>query len=483
MKGSKERLSQRVVKGGIWVFALRIVQQGLSLIRLIVLGRMLAPHDFGLMGIALLTMATLDTFSQTGFHVALIQKKKSEEYLDSAWTITILRGIILFFLLYFLAPYVAVFFKSPKALPVIRVLGFSFLIQAFTNIGVICFQKELEFNKQFIYQLTGTIADFTVAISAALLLRNVWALVFGLTAGNMARLVVSYFIHPYRPRISFEFDKVKELFGFGKWILGSRILIFLLTQGDDAFVGKFLGPAMLGFYQMAYRISNMPATEVTHVISQVTFPAYSKLQDDIPKLREAYLKVLQSTAFVSIPVAGMIFALAPDFTGIFLGEKWMPMVPAMQALCIFGVTRSINATFGPIFQGIGKPDILTKTSAVQLVIMALLIYPLTVRWGILGVSIAIIIPNALVLGYLAKRFVNDILFESRSIIKALFLPFMSTIIMLLSISSLPILGRESFKDFFFCLAGGIIIYFIGIYFMDKVFKFNLMETVNKLIKY
>ena len=99
----------------------------------------------------------------------------------------------------------------------------------------------MEFNKEFIYQLAGTLADFIVAISAVLILRNVWALVLGLLAGNITRCFVSYLIHPYRPRLNFALEKVKELFGFGKWILGSSILFFLITQGDDIFVGKLLG--------------------------------------------------------------------------------------------------------------------------------------------------------------------------------------------------------------------------------------------------
>ena len=216
----EESLSRRVVKGGVWVFALRITQQIFYLIRLIILARILAPHDFGLLGIAMLTMMTLETFSQTGFQAALIQKKENiDAYLNSAWTVGIIRGFILFIILYFIAPYISIFFKTPQAEPIIRVIGFSFLIQAFTNIGVIYFQKELEFNKQFVYKLTGTLADFVVAVSAALLLRSVWALVFGLLAGNATRLVVSYFIHPYRPHINFDMGKAKELFGFGKWVL------------------------------------------------------------------------------------------------------------------------------------------------------------------------------------------------------------------------------------------------------------------------
>ena len=111
----------------------------------------------------------------------------------------------------------AVFFNTPGAKPIIKVIGFSILFQAFTNIGITYFKKELEFNKEFIYQFSGTLADFVVAVSAVLILKNVWALVFGLLAGNVVRCLVSYLIHPYRPHLSSDLGKAKELFGFGKW--------------------------------------------------------------------------------------------------------------------------------------------------------------------------------------------------------------------------------------------------------------------------
>ena len=383
-------LSQRTVRGGFWVFLLRIIQQLFGLARLVIIARILSPNDFGLMGIALLAMATLETFSQTGFQQALIQKKEDiKSYLDAAWTVLIVRGVILFAILYLVAPYVASFFDAPEARPIIQVIGFSVLFQAFTNIGVIYFQKELEFNKEFIYQFAGTLADFIVAVSAVLILRNVWALVFGMLAGNAVRCIVSHLIHPYRPRLSSDFVKAKELFGFGKWILGSSILVFLLTQGDDIFVGKLLGATALGFYQMAYKISNLPATELSHLIAKVMFPAYSKLQDNIQKLRESYLKVLQLTTFLSIPIAGLIFVLAQDFTIIFLGEKWMPMVPAMQVLAFYGALRAIGATTGVVFLAVGQPEISTKIKFAQLILLAVLIYPFTMRWGILGTSLAV----------------------------------------------------------------------------------------------
>jgi len=476
-------LSERVVKGGFWVFSLRITQQAFSLVRLIILARILSPNDFGLMGIALLVMATLDTFSQTGFQQALIQKKEDiKPYLNSAWTVLILRGFILFTILYFIAPYAAIFFKAPEAKPIIQVIGFSVLLQAFTNIGVIYFQKELEFNKQFIYQLAGTLADFIVAVSAVLILRNVWALVFGLLAGNAAKLIASYFIHPYRPHLSKDLGKAKELFGFGKWILGSSILIFLITQGDDIFVGKLLGATMLGFYQMAYRISNIPATEITHVISQVTFPAYSKLQDNIPKLREAYLKVLQFTAFLSFPIAGLIFVLAPDFTRIFLGEKWMPMVPAMQILVWWGAIRGLVGAISPVFMSIGKPKIVTKLQLIQTVLLFILIYPLTLHWNIFGASLSVFL-SALVMFFIRNYIlIKTIKCKIWKFSKLILLPLTFTMISIFPIIFLKLFIIINLANiYYFLLFIGIFALTFGFlsYVADRFLSYRIRGIVRK----
>ena len=474
-------LSQRVVKGGFWVFFLRIINQGFNLLRLIILARILSPNDFGLMGIALLTMSILESFTQTGFQDALIQKKEEiKSYLDSAWTFLILRGFALFILLYFIAPYAAVFFNTSEAKPIIRVIGFSILFQAFTNIGITYFKKELEFNKEFIYQLAGTLADFIVAISAVLVLRNVWALVLGLLAGNITRCFISYFIHPYTPRLNFDLVKVKELFSFGKWVLGSSILVFLVTQGDGIFVGKVVGTTALGFYQLAYRISNMPATEITNVISQVTFPAYSKLQDNILKLREAYLKVLQVTTFLSFPLAGLIFILAPDFTKIFLGEKWMSMVPAMQVLVFAGLLRSIQATTGAIFYAIGKPKIDTRWQIVRLAIIAALIYPFVTKWGILGASIAVFLSIFIITIGCSFKVVKITGCGLKNFGKAIGLPLINGMVMVSSIFILnPYINTTGILSFFLLIGVGILIYLGITYLFDKHLNYRMQLLIKE----
>ena len=140
IKKSGKTLPQKMVQGGAYLSSLKIIGKILSLIRLVIIGRILVPSDFGLMGIALLTMSAMETFSQTGYREALIQKKEDiKDYLNTAWTVLIIRGFIIFIIIYLLAPYASQFFHSPAVVPIIQVLGFAFFFESFHNIGVVFF--------------------------------------------------------------------------------------------------------------------------------------------------------------------------------------------------------------------------------------------------------------------------------------------------------------------------------------------------------
>jgi O-antigen/teichoic acid export membrane protein len=297
---------------------------------------------------------------------------------------------------------------------------------------------------------------------------------------------MSYILHSYRPRIRLDKGEFKELFGFGRWVLGSSILIFLLSQGDDIFVGKMLGVTALGFYQMAYLISNLPATEITHVISQVTFPAYSKLQDDLPKLRDAYLKVLQLTAFLSFPIAGLIFVLAPDFTRIFLGEKWMPMVLAMQVLCVLGALRSIGAASGPIFLALGRPDIEAKLPAAQLALLAILIYPLTEKWGITGTAAAISIVSCsfiFIILSIVIRLVKMGKSEILKLVKCISFPLLAIIpIFPMKRFILRLLAGNDILLFCMVIVMAILIYSLCVYILDRYSDYNVLANLRRTLK-
>jgi O-antigen/teichoic acid export membrane protein len=475
-----QALSIRVIQGSIWLFGLKLVNRGLGLIRKIVLARLLAPEDFGLFGIALLSISTLEILSQTGTHEALIQKKgNTDSLLNSAWTVSVIRGLILSAILFISAPIFANFFHSPQAVAVIRIIGISPLILGFTNIGIVYFQKELEFNKQVYYELTVALMNFFLALLLAFFLKNVWALVWsGLVAG-LTRTFMSYAVHPYRPRLHLDTKQVGELIGFGKWVLASSILVFLNSQGDDIMVGKLLGVAALGLYQMAYTISNLPTTEITHIISRVTFPAYSKIRDDSLRLKSAYLKVSQLIGFISAPVAGIIVILAPEFTTLILGEKWMEMVTAMQVLAIWGFIRSIGATTGPIFYSIGKPEVATRLQLFQLILLVIFIYPLSKGMGILGTSLSVVLaavpPNIAAVSMVFKIFGSGL----QRFISGIVFPVIAASLTMLGLALLKFNHLFDVTLLIFITYGAIFIflYLASLLLLDRFFDYRLGELV------
>ncbi len=508
-------LFRRAVRGGGWLLALRIVTQGLDFVKLLVLAWILGRAKWGLLGIALLTLTTLQTFTQTGFTVAFIHKKtRDRRYLDTLWSVGLLRGVLLSCLMILGAPLAIRFFDgsgrfepqhfervghfaqmlrqsedplssylfehlspgtvvlldearaghpAPAALKqaladdfnrlvaepglftpdrfagvslsafarslvekpsdevepirlnrrllqeayppfiketvldsttgvaVLRLLALLMLFGALNNPGVIHFHKDMDFRRNFLFQSVSSLVAALATIVLAFVLRSVWALVYGRLLGAVLQCAISYRVHPFRPRFVIDRAKALELWHYGKWILLTTILSYFQNYGDNLFVAKYLGPTALGMYLLAYRLSQLPATEVTLLLSGILFPAYSKLQHDRPRLRQAYLKVLSMTAVISVPTAGLIFLLAPDFVHGFLKPEWQPIIPVLQVLAIKGLTHSLHATFGPVYRAVGLPGITTKLQVIRVFLLCVLIYPLTARWGVLGTALTVVL--------------------------------------------------------------------------------------------
>ena len=291
---------------------------------------------------------------------------------------------------------------------------------------------------------------------------------------------MSYIIDPYRPKFRFVKNQARELFSFGKWVLGSGILIFFIIQGDDIFVGGLLGATMLGFYQMAYRISNTPTTETTHVISQVSFPLYAKLQDDQPRLRGAYLKVLQLVTLISFPMAGFIIVLAPEFTRIFLGEQWIPIVPAVQILALAGLIRSIITTTIPLFRATGKPWIETRWQIVRLAAIIILIYPLTAKYGITGTSTAIVISAFISSIGFCIQAIKLIKCRLRTFGRLLMIPLAGSAIVSLSLYILKFyINGENIPGFIMLILIGIVLFIGIVYLFDKYLDYKIKSLFKK----
>lgn len=441
--GTDETLTRKVVKGGIWVSIGFSIEKVLGFIRSVVLARLLMPEDFGLMGVAIVAIGGLTVFTNTGIEPAIIQRKKIDKYLlNTAWVISVGRGCILALLLFVSAPLIATFFSKEKLIPILRVISIIFLVSGIRNIGFVLLQKELDFRRRTYFKAcTGSLTTMA-AIVLAFMFRNVWALVFAEVIGSILGLIGSYFIHPFRPSFTFKFKHARELISFGKFIFIEGIIIYLITRGDDAVVGKVIGITGLGYYTLAYTVANMFTRDITGIVTEVVFPAYAKIQDEKDKLAAGYLKVLTITSFIIFPTAGLLFAFSPEFVKIIYGPKWLPIILTLQILCFLGVFRAIGATMGPVFTGTGRPDILMKIKLRELGLMVIIIFPFVKYWGINGAAMAGTLTYLLSLG-LHMYYLNCILSK---IIGNIFNALRSTLIATCGMVLTILMGKYFISD-------------------------------------
>ncbi len=395
------------MRAGAWFSALRMFQRGFAALRVIILARLLAPEDFGLMGIALITLAFLEAFTETGFRSALIQKAGDiKEYLDVAWTAVLIRSVFLFLIIFLSAPYIAGFFDVEESFDrnlatwVIRVMALVVLIRGMVNIGTVLFDKQLEFQKRFFIQAGETFADVGVGITLAIIYQNVWALVFGAIAGAGMKLLLSYVLHPHRPRLRWETAKAKELYVFGRWILFNNVLFLAATRGDAAVVGRILGPTSLGIYELGIRMAQLMTREIGAVTGVVAFPAYSEVQRDVERLRRAFFMSLDMVSSITIPIAVLTSVLAVPLVEVVLEDAWLDVAIILPFLAAAGAMRAISAVGGSLFMGVGKPSLDFQMSILRTVILFVLIVPLANAYGLAGAGTAVIISALSMLPFL-----------------------------------------------------------------------------------
>jgi O-antigen/teichoic acid export membrane protein len=332
--------------------------------------------------------------------------------------------------------------------------------------------------------MAGTLVDIVLSITLVLIYQSVWAYVIARLASAVVSLAMSYLLCSYRPKLHFVPEKARELWKFGKWLFGAKIIGYLLNEGDDWFVWFYLGGGPLKLYRYAFRFANMPATYITGTISQVSFPAYSKIQHDTPRLHEAYLKVLQLTALISVPTAFLIFTLGPDFVNLFLVPK-VPesykMILPLQIMAIQGLLRAEGASRNPLIYAMGKVHLAWYFQTIRLVIFVLIIFPLTKHWGITGTAVATVLTTLSLkpLGFM--KTCQLLKCSLSSILKPNIYPLVSSVLMtflLLCIKDFYMFPYAKVR-FFLHIALGVSFYVGCVYLLDIYHELGYRRLINE----
>lgn len=386
-------LKERTARSGIWLVLGDAVSRLAGLAKLVMLSRMLAPGDFGLLGVALLVQTWLSAFTETGMNAALIQKKEDIcAYLNTAWSLQLARGLGVAVLLFMLAPLGALFFGNPQVMPIIRATAPLELMWALVNPAVVHLRRDLDFRRDVIWRLSGVLPGLIVGVALALVYRNVWALMFSLLAARLAEVVASYWIHPYRPRLAFDWLRARELMRFGKWVWWVNVGGFLERQMDSLAAGKLLGTAFLGYYQVAQQVANYPTAQVGTYAGGVLFPAFSRA-GDIERLRRAFLSALSLILLVVLPAALFLSAFAEPLVRVGLGARWLLICPSLRILAWAGVTSAVAGVTSAAFLGSGHPRNAAVAQGLKVALLAILIVPLANTYGLMGIAISVLLSS------------------------------------------------------------------------------------------
>lgn len=395
------------VRGIGWMALLRAFTRGLAFVRLAILARLLDPFQFGIYGIASLVLALLEIFTETGVNIVLVQSKsKITDYLNTAWVVSIARGVAISILMLIFSYPVSIFFKNPQSLGIILFLSIVPFLRGFINPMIVNFQKELEFKKEFVFRSVIFLFDAFVAIAFGFITRSAYSLAFGLIAGALLEIFLSFYL--VKPTPSFKFEKEKLLYVIrnGKWMTFAGIFDYFFRNGDDMVVGRILGASSLGLYQVAYKISTLPVSETGQVFNKVTFPLFTKISKDKKLLKSTFWKSLLAVSVFVIPFGLVLFLFAHILVPLALGPKWIEIIPVVRILALFGIVSSLQGPFYSLFLGVGKQNYVTYVSFLGFVIMILSVVPLVVKFGIVGAAVSALLGSLvsfpLVIYYFSK---------------------------------------------------------------------------------
>ncbi len=403
--------TKQTIKGISWAGSFRIVSRLISFLRTAILARLLVPADFGFFSIASLVLALSELITETGINIILIQKKEAiDKYIDTAWVVSIIRGVVIGFAILLLAPFVASFFSMPQAYSLLLWIAVVPVIRGFINPSVVKLLKDLHFKKEFYYKSSIFLVESVISIIFAFILKSPISLVYGLVAGAVFEVIISFlFIHP-RPRFKTNKSHVFEIFSNGKWLTANGVINYLYQNLDNIVIGKMLGAATLGIYDVAYKISLLPLTEVADVVGRTSFPVMVKINDDVNRLRHAYYKSLLFIFTVSLLITLVILLFPSQIIQILLGDQWMSAVQILQLLAVFGFLRAILLSLSHPFYARQKQMHVTIIGAIGLIGLALTVIPFVSFWGINGAVYSAIFGT--LLSYpVAIYFLRKVLYE------------------------------------------------------------------------
>lgn len=379
-------LGNEAARAVMWNYVSFAAGKVLVLVTMAILARLLTPEDFGIVGFATLVVAYLAVLKDLGLGAALIQRRDDvEDSAETVYAFNLLSGLVLTILTFLSAPLVAEFFREPLVTPLLRVLSFTFVLEALGSVQLVLLRRNLDFRRKLIPDVGRSIVKGGVSIVAAAMGFGVWALVWGQLAGVVASVVLAWTVVPWRPRARIHRRLVRPLARFGGPLIVTDIQYAIWSNLDYLVVGRMLGDAALGIYTLAYRLPELLIQSVWRVLAGAIFPFFSKIQDRPDLLRRGFLATIRYTQVLVVPLCVGLFITAEPAVETLFGDQWHAAIPVLRVMAIFSLLGSIGVNAGDVYKALGRTGVLARLAAFELIVLvpALVI---GARYGIVGVA-------------------------------------------------------------------------------------------------
>jgi len=385
--GQAPLLRTTALRSLLWTAIGKYSNNLVTLVVMAVLSRLLTPADFGVIAMVVVISAFLSIFAEAGLSTAIVQKRElDDDALSSLFWFGIGLGVLTAAALAAAAPLVSLLFGEPRLTPIVRAMAIGFLFVALGRVPTGLLERGFRFREIALCDLVSSVSTGLVGIAAAIAGAGYWALVLQSLAGSLFGALLRLYVSRFQPRRVLRFDKVRAVWGYSGGVTAFAAINYWARNLDKALIGRFLGPAQLGYYGRAYALMLYPLETINGILNPTLHPILSELQSEPQRMARAYLSIAKLVASIAIPAMTVMGVLAPELVRTIWGPQWDPSVGVFAILCIVGTVQPVGATFGSVFLASNRTKLLALSGLVNsVVVMAGMAAGLP--WGIEGVAV------------------------------------------------------------------------------------------------
>lgn len=386
-----ETLKKQALNGVIWSSIDRFSMQGIQFILSIIIARQLVPSDYGIIAMLAIFLALAQAFIDSGFSNALIQKQNRTDIdYSTVFFFNIGVGIIMYGVLVLCAPAISSFYDMPLLNNIIKWVGLNLIVTSFATVQRAKLTIELDFKRQAVISIVSTLLGGGVSVWMAYRGYGVWTLVTSVLVGNFITTVLLWWSARWIPRFAFSIDSFKELFGFGSKLLAGGLIHIIYKNLYTLIIGKMFPVSHLGAYNKAYTITQYPSSNLTGVLTRVTYPIECKAQSDNEKLYSIFARIIKISTIIIFPLMIGLCAVAKPFVGLLLTDKWLVCVPYLQIMCIAFMWDPIMRLCWDILNVKHRSDYSLKSEIWKKIVAFVLLFA-SVPFGIKAMCVSLII--------------------------------------------------------------------------------------------